>query len=47
MTEAPFLLALHEDPDDEATWFALADWLALRRPDLQPPAGRWEDGRAR
>ena len=29
------------------TWFALADWLALRRPDLQPPAGRWEDGRAR
>jgi ADP-ribose pyrophosphatase YjhB (NUDIX family) len=29
------------------TWFALADWLARRRPDLAPPAGRWEDGRAR
>ena len=29
------------------TWFALVDWLARRRPDLAPPAGRWEDGRAR
>lgn len=29
------------------TWFALVDWLARRRPDLEPPAGRWEDGRAR
>jgi ADP-ribose pyrophosphatase YjhB (NUDIX family) len=28
------------------TWFALADWLARRRPDLVPPLGRWEDGRA-
>jgi ADP-ribose pyrophosphatase YjhB (NUDIX family) len=26
------------------TWFALADWLALRRPDLAPPARDWSSG---
>jgi len=27
MNEATFLLALHEDPSDDVTWLALADWL--------------------
>jgi ADP-ribose pyrophosphatase YjhB (NUDIX family) len=27
------------------TWFALVDWLALRRPDMSPPASRWARGR--
>jgi uncharacterized protein (TIGR02996 family) len=27
MNEASFLSALHESPDDEVTWLALADWL--------------------
>src|SRR5438067_190666 len=27
MNEAPFLSALHDDPADEASWLALADWL--------------------
>jgi ADP-ribose pyrophosphatase YjhB (NUDIX family) len=28
------------------TWWALVDWLELRRPDLALPSSRWEDGRA-
>src|SRR5262245_22457040 len=27
MNEAAFLSALHESPNDEVTWLALADWL--------------------
>src|SRR5262245_39260130 len=27
MNEAAFLSALHDDPGDEVTWLALADWL--------------------
>jgi uncharacterized protein (TIGR02996 family) len=27
MTEEPFLSALHESPNDDVTWLALADWL--------------------
>src|SRR5262245_15167019 len=27
MNEATFLSALHENPSDEVTWLALADWL--------------------
>src|SRR5262245_27282895 len=27
MNESAFLSALHESPNDEATWLALADWL--------------------
>jgi uncharacterized protein (TIGR02996 family) len=27
MNEETFLSALHESPDDEVTWSALADWL--------------------
>ena len=26
------------------TWWALVDWLALRRPDLEPPVDRWLAG---
>jgi hypothetical protein len=28
------------------TWWALVDWLARRRPDLEPPPNRWEHGAA-
>lgn len=28
------------------TWWALVDWLAKRRPDIEPPLDRWEPGRA-
>jgi ADP-ribose pyrophosphatase YjhB (NUDIX family) len=28
------------------TWWALVDWLARRRPDLQPPEDRWAGGRS-
>ena len=27
------------------TWWALVDWLALRRPDIEPPLDRWEAGK--
>ena len=31
MNEEAFLAALHESPDDELTWLALADWLDEER----------------
>ena len=27
------------------TWWALVDWLARRRPDIEPPVDRWETGK--
>ncbi|MBI2780648.1 MAG: NUDIX hydrolase [Chloroflexi bacterium] len=50
---SPEALEVRAFPPDEipwpeiafrTTWWALVDWLALRRPDIDPPADRWLRG---